>query len=76
LDKKKGDKKMERKFDEELQQLRKMIFEMLSLVNDLMEKATTALICKDEKLAEEVQKKDEDVDNYENEIDQFAWNFL
>ena len=37
---------MERKFDEELQELKKMIFEMLSLVNELMENAVTALIQK------------------------------
>lgn len=67
---------MERKFDEELQELKKMIFEMLSLVNELMENAVTALIQKNEKLAEEVEKRDEEVDDYENKIDKFCLELL
>lgn len=67
---------MERKFDEDLQELKKKIFEMIALVNDLIEKAVNALIHKDENLASEVEKKDEQVDNFENDIDKFCLELL
>ncbi|MCX8094307.1 MAG: phosphate signaling complex protein PhoU [Candidatus Goldbacteria bacterium] len=67
---------MERKFDEELQELKKKIFEMISVVNDLVEKSVSALINKDEKLADEVEKKDEEVDNFENDIDKYCMELL
>ncbi len=67
---------MERKLDEELQNLKKMMFEMISLANDLIEKSVNALIHKNEKLAEEAEKKDEEMDNYENEIDEFCLELL
>lgn len=67
---------MERKFDEELQELKKKIFEMISIVNDLIEKSVNSLINKDEKLADEVEKKDVEVDNFENEIDKYSLELL
>jgi len=67
---------MERKFDEELNELKKKILEMTSLVNDITEKSVRALIEKDEKLAEDVEKTDEEIDRYENEIDKFCLELL
>lgn len=67
---------MERKLDEDLKELKKKIFEMISLVNDLIEKSITALNKKDEKLADEIEEKDMEVDNYENEIDKFCLELL
>jgi arsenate reductase len=67
---------MERKFDEELNELKKKILEMTSLVNDIIEKAVRALIEKNEELANQVEKTDEEVDNFENEIDQFCLELL
>ncbi len=67
---------MERKFDEELQELKKKIFEMISLVNEIIEKSVNILINKDEKHADEVEKKDEEVDKYENDIDKYCLELL
>lgn len=67
---------MERKFDEELNELRKKILEMTSLVNDAIEKAINSLFEKNEELANEVEKMDAEIDRYENEIDKFCLELL
>lgn len=67
---------MERQLDEDLKELKKKTFEMISLVNDLIEKSITALYKKNEKLADDIEMKDEEVDNYENEIDKFCLELL
>lgn len=67
---------MERKLDEELLQLKKKIFEMISLIDLLIEKSVNALISRDEKIADEIEKKDEEVDNFENEIDKYCLELL
>ncbi len=67
---------MERKLDEELKELESKLLKMASLVNDVIEKSIRALIQKNEQLADEVEKADEEIDNYENEIDKFCLELL
>lgn len=67
---------MQRKFDEELNELKRNILKMSSIVNDAIEKSVEALLKKDEKLANDIEKMDDEIDKIEIEIDQMCLDLL
>ncbi len=67
---------MKRHFDDELKQLKDKLFRMGLQVEEVIAKATKALFERDSKLAEEVIKKDQEINLYEIEIDELAHELI
>lgn len=61
---------MERKFDEELKNLKEKILKLGALVEDQVQNAIKALVKRDSKLAQDVIEKDTQVNKLEVEIDE------
>lgn len=61
---------MERKFDEELKNLKEKILKLGALVEDQVQNAITALVKRNSKLAQDVIEKDAQVNKIEVEIDE------
>lgn len=61
---------MERKFDEELKNLKEKILKLGALVEDQVQNAIKALVKRDSKLAQDVIEKDAQVNKLEVEIDE------
>ncbi len=59
-------------FDQELQELKNRILTMGGLVEAMVADALTALVTRDSALAEEVQRRDREVDHMEMEVDELA----
>ncbi|MGD0566091.1 MAG: phosphate signaling complex protein PhoU [Candidatus Goldiibacteriota bacterium] len=67
---------MERHFDEELNNLKRNILKMASLVDESIEKAVRALVERKEDLAAEVENQDSAIDMLEIEIDMLCLDLL
>jgi phosphate transport system protein len=67
---------MERHFDEELNNLKKNILKMASLVDEAIAKAIKALVERKEELAAEVEKEDSAIDMLEIEVDMLCLDLL
>jgi phosphate transport system protein len=67
---------MQRRFESELNELKHTILEMAGLVERSLEDAARALTNRDVKLAEAVIAMDDEIDQYEVEIDRMATEFI
>jgi phosphate transport system protein len=67
---------MERHFDEELNNLKRNILKMASLVDESIDKAIRALVERKEELALEVENQDSAIDMLEIEIDMLCLDLL
>ena len=67
---------MERHFDEELNELKKNILKMASLVDEAIERAIKSLVARVDELAEAVEEDDEQIDMLEIEIERQCHELL
>ena len=67
---------MKRHLDDELKKLKDKLFKMGLLVEEALDHATTALFKRDSKLAEEVLRKDQEINLYEIEIDELGHELI
>ncbi len=67
---------MQRQFEEELDELKRTILSMAGQVEKCLDDMATALAGQDNELAESVIEMDEEIDQYEVEIDRLATEFI
>ena len=67
---------MQRQFEEELDEIKRTILSMAGLVEKCLDDVTTALAEQDIDLAESVIAMDDEIDQYEVEIDRLATEFI
>ena len=63
-------------FDSELQELKNKLLTMGGMVEAMVADSLTALVTRDSRLAEEVQRRDRDVDRLEMEADELAMRII
>ncbi len=67
---------MHRQFEEDLEQLKQAILVMAGLVESSLADAAKALTTQDSELAEEVIRRDDEIDQWELEVDRLATEFI
>lgn len=67
---------MHRQFEEDLEQLKQAILVMAGLVESSLSDAAKALTTQDSDLAEEVIRRDDEIDQWELEVDRLATEFI
>lgn len=67
---------MQRRFDEELEKFKNLLFRMGALVEEAVRKSVDALAARNQKLAEEVIDRDEKINMLEIEIDEMGHELI